>query len=167
MKAIVCIDEKNGIGKNGELLISIPDDMKHFRETTRDSIVIMGRKTLFSFKNRSPLKGRINIVFTNDISLKEQYAEFDNIYFVKEKKEMFDIMSKYKEKEVFVIGGATIYKELIDDCNELIITKVYKTFDADTFFPNINDLGYEISKCSEDMFYDNIKYNFITYKKRK
>ena len=60
MYAIACIDKNNGIGKNGNLLISIPDDMRFFRETTKDSIVIMGRKTLFSFKNKEPLKNRIN-----------------------------------------------------------------------------------------------------------
>lgn len=167
MKAIVCIDEKNGIGKNGNLLISIPYDMKHFRETTKDSIVIMGRKTLFSFKNKEPLKGRINIVFTNDNSLKKQYKNFDNIFFVNNKTDMFHIISKYSDKQTFVLGGATIYKNLINECDELIITKVYKTFDADTFFPDIKNLGFVLSSNTEDMFYENIKYKIITYKKAK
>ena len=75
MIAIACIDAKNGIGKNGKLLISIPEDMQFFVENTGDSVLVMGRKTLFSFKDRKPLKNRINIVFTNNAELKNEYKE--------------------------------------------------------------------------------------------
>ena len=105
MIAIACVDAKNGIGKNGQLLVSIPDDMKFFRETTKDSIVVMGRKTLFSFRNKEPLKNRINVVFTNNAALKNEYTNFDNIYFVNDFNEAKKIFELYKDKKVFLIGG--------------------------------------------------------------
>ena len=83
MIAIACIDAKNGIGKDGKLLISIPEDMNFFRTTTKDNIVIMGRKTLFSFKDKMPLKNRINIVFATNKKLADDYKGIDNIFFCK------------------------------------------------------------------------------------
>lgn len=165
MYAIACIDKNNGIGNNGKLLISIPDDMNFFKETTKDSIVIMGRKTLFSFKNKAPLKNRINIVFTNNKDLHKSYKDFDNIFFVKNITELNDILSKYKDKKAFVIGGEKIYKDLIDLCDTIFITKLDKEFDADTYFPDLEEHGFKIVETSDTKTYENINYNFITYKK--
>lgn len=163
MIAIACVDKKNGIGKDDNLLISIPDDMKFFRETTKDSVVVMGRKTLFSFKNKEPLKNRINIVFTNNKKLKDEYKNFDNIFFVQNQDELNEILKKYKEKKVFVIGGASIYEKFIDRCDEVYITKVDKEFDADTFFPRLEEHGFKIESMSEIFNYDGISYQFLKY----
>ncbi len=165
MYAIACIDKNNGIGNNGNLLISIPDDMRFFRETTKDSIVIMGRKTLFSFKNKEPLKNRINIVFTNNVNLKNEYKDFDNIYFINDITELNNILDKYKDKKAFVIGGEKIYNDLIDLCDTVYITQLDKEFDADTFFPDLTKHGFKMVESSEIKTYENINYNFITYKK--
>ena len=165
MTAIACVDKNNGIGKNGNLLISIPDDMKFFREKTMDSIVIMGRKTLFSFKNKEPLKNRINIVFTLNKGLKDSYKKFDNIFFVSSDKELDEVLNNYKEKKAFLIGGETIYNNFIDKCDEALITKVNKSFDADTFFPKLEDKNFKIISESELFYYNDISYQFLTYKK--
>ena len=165
MTAIACVDLKNGIGKDGKLLISIPDDMKFFRETTTNSVVIMGRKTLFSFKNKMPLPNRINIVFTSNDSLKNEYANVDNIYFVKTIDELNDVLSKYKDKKMFVIGGASIYNKLIHLCDTCLITKLDKEFEADTFFPNLEENNFHIIEESDVHNYEGINYKFITYKK--
>lgn len=165
MIAIACLDAKNGIGKNGQLLISIPDDMKFFRETTKGEIVVMGRKTLFSFKDKAPLKNRINIVFTTDNSLKDNYKDYDNIFFVKNKTELNEIIKDYKGKKVFVIGGAKIYNYLINDCDTALITRVNKTFDADTYFPDLSTNNFRIYNESETYTYEGIEYKFVTYKK--
>ena len=165
MTAIACVDKNNGIGKNGNLLISKPDDMKFFREKTMDSIVIMGRKTLFSFKNKEPLKNRINIVFTLNKGLKEDYKKFDNIFFVSSDKELDEVLNNYKEKKAFLIGGETIYNNFIDKCDEALITKVNKSFDADTFFPKLKDKNFKIVSESELFYYNDISYQFLTYKK--
>lgn len=165
MIAIACVDLKNGIGKDGNLLISIPEDQKFFRETTRDSVVVMGRKTLFSFKNKEPLKNRINIVFTSNVQLKEEYKNFDNIYFVQNELDFDNILKKYNDKKVFLIGGEKIYFDLIDKCDTALITKVYKEFEADTFFPDLAERGFKVEKESELFTYNDINYKFITYKK--
>ena len=167
MIAIACVDKNNGIGKNGRLLISIPEDMQFFKDNTKDSIVIMGRKTLFSFKNKAPLKNRINIVFTNNSKLKDDYKEYDNIFFVNSKESLNDILSKFKDKKVFLIGGAYIYNLLIDDCDTALITKLDKAFDADVFFPNLEEKGFIIENISETYKHEDLNYNFVTYKKLK
>lgn len=168
MECIACLDKNNGIGKNGQLLISIPEDMKFFRETTKDSVVIMGRKTLYSFKNKMPLVNRINIVFTrekNYMANLPEYKNLDNLYFVSDKNEMNEILKNYQDKKVFVIGGENIYKLLINECDVLLLTIVDKTFDADTFFPDFGKMNFKLSKISEDFYHEGIKYNFCVYKK--
>ena len=165
MIAIACVDAKNGIGKNGQLLVSIPDDMKFFRETTKDSIVVMGRKTLFSFRNKEPLKNRINVVFTNNAALKNEYTNFDNIYFVNDFNEAKKIFELFKDKKVFLIGGEKIYNDLIGECDTALITKLDKAFDADSFFPDLEKNGFKIVSESNTNTFENINYKFITYKK--
>lgn len=165
MIAIACLDKNNGIGKDGKLLISIPDDMKFFRETTKDSVVIMGRKTLYSFKDKKPLKNRINIVFTNNDKLKDEYKDFDNIYFIKDEKELNDILKKYSDKKVFVIGGAKIYSDLIDKCDTAYITRVNNLYEADTYFPDLENHGFIIESESETKIYNDTSYTFIVYRK--
>lgn len=163
MIAIACVDAKNGIGKNGNLLISIPEDMKFFRENTKDSVVIMGRKTLFSFKDKKPLKNRINIVFTKNNELKNDYKDFDNIFFVKNMSELEKLLENYKDKKIFLIGGESIYKTLIDKCDSCLITKLDKSFEADTFFPDLAEHGFTIESESDNHIYENINYKFIKY----
>ena len=166
MIAIACVDKNNGIGKDGKLLLSIPEDMKFFREKTKDSVVVMGRKTLFSFKDKAPLKNRINIVFTNNKNLKNEYTDFNNIFFVNSKQELYNLLNNYNDKKVFLIGGAKIYNDLIDDCDKAYITRIDTSFDADTFFPKLEEKGFIIDDISEDYMYNDIKYNFITYIKK-
>ena len=166
MIAIACLDKNNGIGKDGKLLISIPEDMKYFRETTKDSIVVMGRKTLFSFKDKAPLKNRINVVFTNNDNLISEYKNYDNIFFVKNEIELQKILEKFCDKRVFLIGGAKIYNDLIDKCDTALITRVDKSFDADCFFPDLSKHNFKIVKESETFTYEDIKYRFVTYQKQ-
>lgn len=166
MIAIACVDKNNGIGKNGKLLISIPEDMKYFKEQTINSVVVMGRKTLFSFKNKEPLKNRINIVLTNNKNLQNEYAVFDNIFFANSLKELNELLDKFKNKKIYLIGGADIYNKLIDNCDTALITKVNKSFDADVFFPNLLEKGFVIENISENYIFEDITYNFITYKKQ-
>ena len=171
MNAIVCTDENWGIGKDNDLLISIPDDMKFFVEKTKGNIIVYGRKTLFSFKNKSPLKNRLNIVFSKDNTLVNEYNDYDNLIFVKNKDELINILSNldkkyrdYSDKEVFVCGGESIYRLLVNNCKKIYVTKVYKEFDADTFFPNLDeDSKFKIKNKSEIYEYNGIKYQFLEY----
>ena len=103
MNLIVAVDKNWAIGKDNKLLVSIPDDMKFFRETTSGKVVVMGRKTLESFPNGKPLKNRVNIVLTRD----ESYQVKDAIV-VHSKEELDKELAKYNSDDIFVIGGESI-----------------------------------------------------------
>lgn len=156
MNLIVAVDEKWGIGKNNDLLISIPEDMKFFRTLTKNSIIIMGRKTLESFPNGKPLKNRENVVLTKS-NIKEDVTIFDSIE---------DVLNYVKNKEnVFVVGGGSIYKQLLPYCEKAYVTKIKKDFNADTFFPNLDELiDWEMIDSSDIKEWENIQYQFTIYK---
>ena len=125
----------------------------------------MGRKTLFSFKDKMPLKNRINIVFTTNDSLKNEYVNANDIYFVKTIDDLNEVLDKYKDKKVFVIGGASIYEKILFLCDTCLITQVYKEFGADTFFPDLEKNGFMRTEESEKFIYEGVAYKFLTYKK--
>lgn len=156
MDLIVAVDENWGIGKNNDLLISIPEDMKFFRNTTKNSIIIMGRKTLESFPNGKPLKNRENLVLTKGI-INEDVKTFHNIE---------DVLTYVKNKEnVFIIGGGSIYKQFLPYCEKAYITKLKHNFNADTFFPNLDELiDWEMIESSDIKEWENIQYQFTIYK---
>lgn len=165
MIAIANIDKNRGIGKNNNLLIYIKEDMDFFKSQTTDNVIIMGKNTLFSFKDKKPLKNRINIVFTNDDELQNNYKEYDNIFFVKNKTELYTLLNDYKNKKHYVIGGESIYNLLINDCDTLLLTEIDTIIDADKYFPDFLSLGFKEISRSEDKFENGIKYNFVEYKK--
>lgn len=156
MNLIVAVDEKWGIGKNNDLLISIPEDMKFFRTLTKNSIIIMGRKTLESFPNGKPLKNRENVVLTKS-NIKEDVTIFDSIE---------DVLNYVKNKEnVFVVGGGSIYKQLLPYCEKAYVTKIKKDFNADVFFPNLDEKDdWEMIDSSDIKEWENIQYQFTIYK---
>lgn len=158
MNLIVAIDSENGIGKNNNLLTHLPEDMKFFKETTTDSVVIMGRKTLESFPGSKPLKNRINIVITND----KEYQK-ENAIIVHSVEDAITEAKKYN-KEIFVIGGASIYKQFLPLVDIMFITQIYKSFDADTFFPQIPP-DWKSENLSEIKEYNDIKFQFKKYTK--
>lgn len=166
MKLISCVDSNYGIGKNGNLLIKIPEDLKMFKEKTINNIVIMGRKTAESLPNCLPLKNRTNIVLSKNNS----NCLVNNEFYVIDSFE--SILNIYKDtpknKEVFVIGGEQIYKLLLPYCNTAYITKVNESFDADSFINNFDiDPEWILIEQSEDKFYNGIKYNFCTYQRKE
>lgn len=165
MKLISCVDSQYGIGKNNELLIKIPEDLKMFKEKTINNIVIMGRKTAESLPNCLPLKNRTNIILSNNNNNVVQ----NNFYVVDSFQLIFDIYkNKPKNKEIFVIGGEQTYKLLLPYCNTAYITKVNKNFNADTFINNFDiDPEWTLIEQSEDKFYNGIKYNFCTYQRKE
>lgn len=168
MIMIACVDKNMGIGKDGKLIISLKEDMEFFKKKTFGQVVIMGKKTLLSFREQKPLKGRINIVFTHDKELILNYKNFNSenddtkIYFVNSIIELNEILDKYKSLQHFVIGGESIYKMLIDLSDVIYLTEVDKLCDADTFFPKINKSVW-IKEYSEEKKYGDINYSFNKY----
>lgn len=127
---IVAVATNGAIGKNNELLWHIPGDLPRFKELTTGHCLIMGKRTWYSLPRR-PLPDRTNIVLTDDPC--ECIEGCISAYSVE------DALSKCEEgKEVFVIGGGSVYRQFLDIADKLYLTHVHKDFDADTFFPDID-----------------------------
>ena len=146
MKMILSADRNWAIGKDNKLLVKIPADMKMFREKTTGKAVVMGRKTLESFPNGLPLKNRTNIVLTR----KQEYKVKDAI--VAHSKAELDIeLKKYDSDDIYIIGGESIYRMLLDECDTAYVTKIDYAYEADTYFPNLDeDVNWEIVEESEE-----------------
>ncbi len=163
MNLIVAVDKNWAIGKDNDLLVSIPADMKFFRETTTNKVVVMGRKTLESFPQGMPLKNRTNIVITRD----KNYKVKDAIV-VHSIEEALDKIKEYNKEDVYVIGGATIYEQLLPHCTTAHVTKIDHGYEADTFFPNLEEHPeWEVTGISEEQTYFDLEYYFVKYEKKK
>lgn len=161
MNVIVAVDDNWAIGMQNKLLVSIPADMKFFRETTMGKVVVMGRKTLESLPGGQPLKKRTNIVLTRD----KQYQVKDAIV-VHTVEELLEELKKYDEKDIYVIGGETVYRQLLPYCKVAHVTKVHHTYEADTFFPNLDEMSdWAVTGVSEEQTYFDLEYEFVRYER--
>ena len=133
MELIVNVTENWGIGLRDRLLVSISADLKRFRALTTGKTVILGRRTLATFPGGKPLKNRENIVLTHDKNFKAGDA-----IIVHSMEELREELKKYPSEDIYVIGGETIYKQLLDDCDVAHITKIDYAFEADAYFPNLD-----------------------------
>ncbi len=160
MNVIVAVDKNWAIGKDNRMMWSIPADMKFFRETTKGNIVIMGRKTLESFPQGQPLKNRVNIVITRKKDYKVKGAVI-----VHSVEEAVKEAKKY-EGELFVIGGESIYRAMLAYCDTAYVTKIDHAFDADTYFPNLDeDKEWQMTKISEEQTCFDLEYYFTVYER--
>lgn len=163
MNLIAAVDKNWAIGKDNGLLVSIPADMKFFRETTTGKVVVMGRKTLESFPNGLPLKNRVNIVLTTDHSYQVKDAVI-----VHSKEELEEELKKYNSEDIYVIGGESVYRLLLDACDTAHITKIDYAYEADAFFPNLDENpDWEIVADSEEQTYFDLEFYFLKYQKVK
>lgn len=163
MKLIVAVDKNWGIGNNNKLLVSIPSDMKFFRQETSGKVVVMGRKTLESFPNGMPLKNRNNIVLTHNPDY-----EVKGAVVVHSLEELHEELKNYKSEDIYVIGGEGIYRQLVDECDVAHITKIDYEFEADAYFPNLDEKPeWEITGDSEEQTYFDLIYYFYRYEKVK
>lgn len=162
LKAIVAVDKNFGIGKDGKLLAYIKEDLKYFKETTIESTVILGRKTLYTFPNKKPLPLRKNIILSRNKDLK-----IENALICNSKEEVFEKIKD--DKNVFIIGGEEIYKLFFEDLEEIYVTKIDSIFDADAFFVNLdNDKNFKIIKESEFIITESgYRIKFLIYRKIK
>lgn len=162
MKLIAAVDNEWNIGNKGNLLFSLPDDMKFFRTTTSGKIVVMGRKTLESFPGSKPLKNRINIV------LSRSKHDVDGAEFVTGVDELLDRLKEYDSGDVYVIGGAQIYSLLLPYCDMALITHVDAVaIEADSKFPELKDNEWTVTEQSDIHENNGIKFRFTTYKRIK
>ena len=161
MNIIVAADKNWAIGKNNKLLVSIPQDMKFFRETTTGKVVVMGRKTLESFPGGQPLKKRVNIVLTSDKNYHVNGADI-----VHSIDALLEELKKYPAEDIYVIGGESIYRQLLPYCDKAYVTKIEHAYDADTFFSNLDeDPQWRITKTSDEQTYFDLEYEFTIYER--
>ncbi|MCR5098001.1 MAG: dihydrofolate reductase [Lachnospiraceae bacterium] len=162
MKVIAAADKNWGIGNKGKLLVSIPGDMKFFRSTTMGKTVVMGRKTLESLPGGRPLKDRDNIVLTRNAGYK-----CDGVKVVHSVDELKEALEETDTDDVFVIGGGAIYKELLPLCDEAYITRLDYSYEADTYFPDLDaDPEWELADEGEEETYYDLIYNFCIYRRK-
>jgi len=140
-KIIACINQKRVLGNEGKLLYHIGNDLANFKRMTVGNVVIMGRKTFESLPNGVPLKDRVNIIITTD----EEYgvdAKFDNVYIVHSVEDAVELCDAFfSDKEVFVIGGESIYRQFMekDLIGEMRLTIVNDDTEGDAVFPEYNE----------------------------
>ncbi|MBO4981589.1 MAG: dihydrofolate reductase [Lachnospiraceae bacterium] len=163
MNIIVAVDNNWAIGYKNELLIRIPNDHKHFREETIGKVVVLGRKTLETFPQGQPLKKRTNIILSRDPDYQVKDATV-----VHSVEELLAELKKYNDEDVYIIGGDSVYKQLLPYCNVAHVTKIDHEYQADSYFPNLDeDEEWEITADSEEQTYFDIAYQFLKYERRK
>lgn len=159
--SILNCDKNYGIGKRNGLLFSLPLDMKFFRETTKGHVVCMGENTLLSFPNQKPLKNRTSIVLSQDPT--HNYDDVVNVH------NFDEFLKKIKEYEindiVFVIGGASIYRQTLPYVDEVYLTKVNADGGAEVFFVNLDEHpDFKLIKESKPVMDGSLEIKFTTYK---
>lgn len=167
VSAIVCVDKNWGIGYNNKLLINIPEDMRFFKDKTKNGVIIMGRKTYDSLPSK-PLPHKINIVITSKVDkleTDEKGIMFVSMDFIKT---FLNTLSSESPIDYYVIGGGKIYNELLPYCSKAYVTKVNISKNADTYFPNLDNLSeWEVSETSDSKTYNGFNYKFYTYKNKE
>ena len=161
MKAIVAVDKNWGIGKKNDLLFSLPEDMKYFREKTLNKVVIMGSNTLKSFPNGKPLKNRTNIVLFPGGEKRDDCIIVDSL------EELKQTLKVYNPDDVFVIGGAMFYKTMLPYCTEVFVTKVDADGGAEVFYENLDkhpDFCCEV--LSDTILTNGYNIKFTVYKNK-
>ena len=163
MKCIVAVDENWAIGYKNQLLVSIPADMRFFKEMTTGKVVVMGKNTLESFPGGKPLANRTNIV----VALEKDY-KVPGATVVNSIEEALEAVKEYDTEDVYIIGGASIYKQFLQYCDVAHVTKIDYAYAADTYFPNLDkDDEWEITADSEEQTYYDLEYRFLKYERKK
>lgn len=158
MNAIVVVDKNWAIGKDGDLLVHLPGDLKYYKEKTTGNVIVVGRKTLESFPGGKPLPNRTNVVITRNPDY-----EAKGCILCRSKEEVLEKISKYDSEKVFIAGGAEIYKEFMEECHEFYVTKIDESFEADRYFPDLDELGFVVTWESPIHEEKGITYRFLKY----
>lgn len=159
MKAILSADMNWGIGYEGKLLQRVPEDMKFFMQKTTGKVVVMGRETFESLPGQQPLKDRVNIVLT-------QKGQFDceGLIICRSIEELFQKLESYPKNDVYVIGGESVYTQLLQYCSEAYVTRFEKQFEADRHFPDLDQLkNWVLVSKSAQRSYKEINFRYLKY----
>lgn len=162
MIAIVNVTPDWGIGKDGRLLVAVKDDLKRFHRLTQGKTVILGRKTLSTFPDGKPLKNRRNLILSSKRGYQVEGAEL-----CRSVTELMEKLADTPSEDVFVIGGASIYSQLLPYCERAYVTKTFVDTPADSFFPDLAQLpNWEPVAASKLLEEDGVTYQYIDYVNR-
>lgn len=163
MIAVLSADKNWAIGYKGDLLVKIPNDMKMFRKLTTGNVIVMGRKTLESFPNSQPLPNRVNIVMTQNPD-----CQAKGCVIVHNTEELLEELKNYPDKQIYVVGGESIYRELLPYCEEAYVTRIDYEYQADRYFPNLDEMeDWEMYEEGEEETFFSIEYYFNKYRRVK
>lgn len=158
MNMIAAVDQNWAIGKDGDQLVYIPEDLKRFKALTTGHPVILGRKTLVTFPGGRPLKGRRNLILSRSPSFAPEGAEvFPDL----------ESLLAAAPEDAFVIGGASVYAALLDRCDTAYVTKIRGHFpDADCFFPDLDARpAWQVAEEGPEQEDGGVKFRYVTYKR--
>ncbi|MCM1288889.1 MAG: dihydrofolate reductase [Clostridium sp.] len=159
MDLIVAVDNNWAIGNKGNLLVSIPEDHKFFRQVTMGNVIVLGRKTLAGFPNGLPLAGRDNIILSENPDFKVKDGTVVN-----SKEQLFEVLKRYRDRQIFVVGGGMVYEMLLPYCKYAHVTKIDYNYEADTYFPNLDKLpDWRIIGDSEEHTYFSLEFYYYKY----
>lgn len=163
MNIIVAVDANWAIGYQNKLLVTIPNDHKHFRQETKGKVVVLGRKTLETFPGGRPLDMRTNIILSTNPDYQVNGATI-----VHSVDELLEELKQYKSEDVYIIGGTSIYEQMLPYCDVAHITKIAHEYEADSYFPNLDKMEeWQITADSDEQTYFNLEYTFLKYEKKK
>ena len=159
MNVIVAVDQNWAIGKDGDQLVYLSEDLKRFKSLTTGHPVILGRKTLATFPGGRPLKGRRNLILSRNTDFAPEGAEvFPDV----------ETLRAAAPEDAFVIGGASVYRHLLPWCDTAYVTKIDRAFPADCHFPDLDqDPAWERTEESAPLEQDGIIYRYVTYRRKK
>ena len=159
MELIVAVYDDWGIGKDGTQPIALSADRKFFRETTRGSMVIAGRRTIDDFPGRKPLPGRVNVALTR------QNIEIPGFTVCHSPEQVLELAKG--QDRAFVIGGGSVYREMLPYCDRAYVTRVHATPESDTFFPNLDqDPQWYLAETLRSGIENGISYEMQLYKRK-
>ena len=157
MNVIVAVDRNWAIGKDGDQLVYLSEDLKRFKALTMGHPVILGRKTLATFPGGRPLKGRRNLILSRDPAFAPEGGE---VY-----RDLEELLSRAPE-DAFVIGGASVYRALLPRCDTAYVTRIRKEYPADCWFPNLDeDPAWELAEESEPLEQGGVAYTYAVYRR--
>jgi dihydrofolate reductase len=159
MELIVAVYDDWGIGRDGTQPIALSADRKFFRETTRGAMVIAGRKTIADFPGQKPLPGRVNVALSRNAD------EIPGFILCRSPEEAAELAKT--AQRAMVIGGGSIYRQMLPLCDTAYITKVHVTPESDTYFPNLDtDDDWYLAETLQSGEEDGISYEMLLYKRK-
>ena len=163
MNLIAAVDNNWAIGCKGQLLVRIPADQRMFRQETLNKVIVYGRKTLETFPLAQPLDRRVNIVLSSNPDYKVK-----NAVVVHSVDELMKELEGYPSEDIYIIGGESVYRQMLPYCDTAHITKIDYNYHADAYFPNLDeDPEWEITADSDEQTYFDIAYTFVRYERKK